>query len=63
LLSGRLAAALEGGYNLLAQAEAVAAEIRAFGGEVPQVGGTDPGVARRIEEVKKIQSSYWNCFS
>jgi acetoin utilization deacetylase AcuC-like enzyme len=60
---GRLAAALEGGYNLLAQAEAVVAEIRAFGGEVPQVGGTDPGVARRIDEVKEIQSSYWNCFS
>jgi acetoin utilization deacetylase AcuC-like enzyme len=60
---GRLAAALEGGYNLQAQAEAVVAEIRAFGGEVPQVGGTDTGVARRIEEIKNIQSSYWSCFS
>ena len=60
---GRLAAALEGGYNLEAQAEAIVAEIKAFGGEAAQVRGTDPGVARRIEEVKKIQSSYWNCFS
>ena len=60
---GRLAASLEGGYNLRAQAEAVVAEIKAFGGEVPQLGGTDPVVARRIEEVKKIQSRYWNCFS
>jgi acetoin utilization deacetylase AcuC-like enzyme len=60
---GRLAATLEGGYNLQAQAEAVVAEIRAFGGEAAQVRGTDTGVVRIIEEVKKIQSSYWNCFS
>ncbi|HUS75839.1 MAG TPA: histone deacetylase [Methanothrix sp.] len=60
---GMLAASLEGGYNLQAQAEAVVAEIKAFGGEVPQVIGTDPNVVRRIEEVIKIQSSYWNCFS
>lgn len=59
---GRLAAALEGGYNLKAQAEAVVAEIRAFGGQVPQISGTDAGVARRIEEVKRIQSAYWSCF-
>ncbi|MDQ1260942.1 MAG: hypothetical protein QG575_123 [Euryarchaeota archaeon] len=60
---GRLAATLEGGYNLQAQAEAVVAEIRAFSGDGPQVGGTDTGVVGRIDEVKKIQSSYWNCFS
>jgi acetoin utilization deacetylase AcuC-like enzyme len=60
---GRLAATLEGGYNLGAQAEAVVAEIRAFGGDAAQINGTDPSVVRRIEEVKKIQSSYWNCFS
>ncbi len=60
---GRLAACLEGGYNLQAQAEAVVAEIKAFGGEATEVEGTDPGVARRIEEVIKIQSHYWNCFS
>ena len=60
---GRLAAALEGGYNLQAQAEAVVAEIRAFGGEAAKVRGTDLSAAGRIEEVKKIQSRYWNCFS
>ncbi len=58
---GRLAATLEGGYNLKAQAEAVVAEIRAFGGEAAQIRGTDHSVAGRIEEVKKIQSRYWNC--
>ena len=59
---GRLAASLEGGYNLMAQAEAVVAEIRAFGGAVPQVKGTDTNVIRRIEEIKRIQSKYWKCF-
>ncbi|MCX6677330.1 MAG: hypothetical protein NTU95_05215 [Methanothrix sp.] len=58
-----MAAALEGGYNLEAQAEAVVAEIRAFGGEVPQIRGTDRSVAGRVEEVKEIQSRYWDCFS
>lgn len=60
---GRLAAILEGGYNLQAQAEAVVAEIKAFAGYVPQVRGADQNVARRIEEVKEIQSIYWDCFS
>jgi acetoin utilization deacetylase AcuC-like enzyme len=60
---GRLAASLEGGYNLLASAEAVVAEIRAFGGDVPVIRGTDMNVARRIDEVKKIQRRYWKCFS
>jgi acetoin utilization deacetylase AcuC-like enzyme len=59
---GRLAATLEGGYNLDAQAEAVVAELKAFQGEVPDVSGADLGIARRIEEVKKVQSAYWSCF-
>ena len=59
---GRLAATLEGGYNLQTQAEAIVAEIKAFQGEVPKVRGIDPKVAQRIEEVKKIQSAYWSCF-
>jgi len=58
---GRLAASLEGGYNLQAQAEAIVAELKAFGGSVPKVGGTDLKVAQRIEEIKKIQSTYWRC--
>jgi acetoin utilization deacetylase AcuC-like enzyme len=59
---GMLAATLEGGYNLEAQAEAVVSEIRAFQGSVPDVKGFDPAVAKRIEEVKKVQSAYWDCF-
>ncbi len=37
----RVAAVLEGGYNLSAQAEAIVAEIRAFQGEVPDISGFD----------------------
>jgi len=59
---GRLAATLEGGYNLEAQAEAVAAELKAFQGDVPEVSGVDPDIARRIVEVKKEQNAYWSCF-
>jgi acetoin utilization deacetylase AcuC-like enzyme len=59
---GRLAASLEGGYNLQAQADAIVAELKAFGGFVPEVSGTDLKVAQRIEEIKKIQSAYWKCF-
>lgn len=59
---GRLAATLEGGYNLEAQAEAVVAELKAFQGVVPDVSGIDPVIAKRIEEVKKVQRAYWDCF-
>jgi acetoin utilization deacetylase AcuC-like enzyme len=61
--AGRLAACLEGGYNLQAQADAVVAEIRAFGGTVPVVSGTDTKAMQRIDEVKNIQQKYWKCFS
>jgi acetoin utilization deacetylase AcuC-like enzyme len=62
---GRLVATLEGGYNLEAQAEAIAAELKAFQGNIPSIVGTvgtDPRIAQRINEVKKIHSAYWNCF-
>jgi acetoin utilization deacetylase AcuC-like enzyme len=59
---GKLVATLEGGYNLEAQAEAVVSELKAFQGEVPDVNGIDHIVAKRIEEVKKVQSAYWSCF-
>ncbi|VVB70997.1 Histone deacetylase domain protein [uncultured archaeon] len=59
---GKLAAVLEGGYNLQAQAEAIVSEIRAFQGTVPEVRGIDLKVAQRIEEIKKIQRAYWKCF-
>ena len=58
---GRVAASLEGGYNLDASAEAIVSELRAFGGDVPEIKGMDSSVARRIDEVKKIQSRYWKC--
>ncbi|WP_286858000.1 histone deacetylase family protein [Methanosaeta sp. UBA356] len=60
--NGRVAAVLEGGYNLSAQAEAIVAEIRAFQGEVPDISGFDPKVARRIDEIKSIHKAYWKCF-
>ena len=56
---GRIAASLEGGYNLQASAEAVVAVIRAFGGDVPAVTGTDINAASKIEEAKRIQGKYW----
>jgi acetoin utilization deacetylase AcuC-like enzyme len=59
---GRLAATLEGGYNLEAQAEAIVAELRAFQGVVPSISGIDTRAAQRIAEVKKIQSAYWKAF-
>ncbi|MFB3766299.1 MAG: histone deacetylase [Methanotrichaceae archaeon] len=59
---GRLAATLEGGYNLGAQADAVVSELKAFQGASCSIQGTDVKVVQRIEEIKKIQSRYWNCF-
>jgi acetoin utilization deacetylase AcuC-like enzyme len=59
---GKMALTLEGGYNLKAQAESVVSELRALQGVVPEIRGTDLDVARRIDEVKKIQSAYWDCF-
>jgi len=58
---GRLAAVLEGGYNLQAQSVAIVAEIKAFQGAGPSVEGFDPRVAGRIEEVKNVQAAYWSC--
>jgi acetoin utilization deacetylase AcuC-like enzyme len=59
---GKLAATLEGGYNLEAQAEAVVAELKAFQGVVPDVSGVDHSITGRIDEVKKAHSAYWSCF-
>jgi acetoin utilization deacetylase AcuC-like enzyme len=58
---GRLAAVLEGGYNLQAQSDAIVAEIEAFQGARSSVEGIDPRVAGRIEEVKNVQEVYWSC--
>ena len=59
---GKLAATLEGGYNLEAQAEAIVAELQAFQGDVPRVGGSDEKIAQRIAEVKTVHREYWSCF-
>lgn len=59
---GKIAATLEGGYNLAAQAEAVTAELKAFQGAAPKIQGVDTKVAERIDEVKRIQRAYWSCF-
>ena len=58
---GRLAAVLEGGYNLRAQSDAIVAEIKAFQGAPPHVEGFDPRVARIIDDVKNVQKDYWSC--
>jgi acetoin utilization deacetylase AcuC-like enzyme len=60
---GRLAATLEGGYNLEALSDATVAVLRAFSGEFPAVSlGRDARISGRIEEVRKIHSAYWSCF-
>jgi acetoin utilization deacetylase AcuC-like enzyme len=59
---GRIALTLEGGYNLEAQAEAIVAELKAFQGQVPSISGIDQRIIPKINEIKKIQSTYWTCF-
>jgi len=60
---GRLAATLEGGYNLDSLSDATVAVLRAFSGVFPEFSfGKDTHLAGRIEEIKKIQSAYWDCF-
>jgi len=60
---GRMVATLEGGYNLEALSDSIVAVLRAFQGEVVQEGGDDTRAAQRIEEVKRVQRAYWDCFS
>ncbi|NPV61459.1 MAG: histone deacetylase [Methanotrichaceae archaeon] len=60
---GRVAATLEGGYNLEAQAGAVVAVLRSWQGGALQIKGVDLKVADRIKEVKRVQKPYWKCFS
>jgi len=60
---GRMVATLEGGYNLEALSDSVVAVLRAFQGEVVQGNGDDTRAAQRIEEVKRVQRAYWDCFS
>ncbi|HII06730.1 MAG TPA: histone deacetylase [Methanotrichaceae archaeon] len=61
---GRLVAALEGGYNLNALSDSIVAILRAFKGEALAqiVVEEDPRAAESIEDVKRAQRLYWNCF-
>ena len=60
---GRMVATLEGGYNLETLSDSIVAVLRAFQGEVVQGGGDDARAAQRIDEVKRVQRAYWDCFS
>lgn len=58
---GRIAAALEGGYDLNLLAHSVSAILEVFMGKVPEKKEYAPGarVRERLDEVKKVQSEFW----
>jgi len=58
---GKLAAVLEGGYDLGLLARCAAAIIQVLNGKGPEREKSAPGqrVRERIEEIKKIQSEFW----
>lgn len=61
--AGRLAAVLEGGYNIVLLPQCIASVLDVFmGKETPQKGQYTPGpqVRKRLDEVKKIQSQFWH---
>ncbi len=60
--SGKIAAVLEGGYDLKALAHSVATIIEVFMGREPERKETmlNPRVRQRLEEIKKFQSEYWH---
>ncbi len=60
--NGKVAAALEGGYDLSLLARSVGAVFEAFMGKEYETEHSDPGprVRERIEEVKKVQSDFWH---
>jgi acetoin utilization deacetylase AcuC-like enzyme len=60
--SGRLAAVLEGGYNLVNLERSVAAVLDVFMGKEPQrnVPNPHPKVRERLDQVKKFQSQFWH---
>ncbi len=60
---GKVAAALEGGYDLGLLARSVAAVLGVFmGKETGKREAAEPGakVRERLEQVKKVQSKYWH---
>ena len=59
----KIAAALEGGYDLDLLARSVAAVIRVFMGSEPEKRGLvkpDQRVKERLEQIKKVQRQYWH---
>ena len=58
---GRLALALEGGYNLPALARSVEATLRALADEqAPEVGGTTAQAEEMVERALAVQRRYWH---
>ena len=61
---GRVVLTLEGGYNLYAIAESTLSVFNSLladtGEQQEGVGGTSGQVTKRIEEIKEVQSEYWN---
>ncbi|MBU4220319.1 MAG: histone deacetylase [Euryarchaeota archaeon] len=60
--SGRLAAVLEGGYNLVVLDRSVAEVLEVFMGKEPQrkAANPDPKVRERLDQVKTVQSQFWH---
>jgi len=61
--AGKLAAVLEGGYNTVLLPQAIASVLEVFMGKEPMQKGQStphPQVRKRLDEVKKVQSRFWN---
>ncbi len=61
--AGRLVAVLEGGYNTVILPHAISSVLEVFMGREPMQKGRstpDPQVRKRLDEVKKVQSLFWN---
>lgn len=58
---GKIAAVLEGGYDLRLLAHSAAAIIEVFMGKEPVRVPVklSPGIRKRLDEVKRVQSEYW----
>ncbi|HEY9206578.1 MAG TPA: histone deacetylase [Candidatus Methanoperedens sp.] len=61
--NGKVVATLEGGYDLRLLASSVAAVLEVFMGREPvgeKILKPGPRVRDRLDEIKKVQSQYWN---
>ncbi|MDD5616801.1 MAG: histone deacetylase, partial [Candidatus Methanoperedens sp.] len=60
---GKLAAVLEGGYNIVLLPQSIASVLEVFMGKEPlrrDESTLSPQVRDRLEEVKKVQSRFWH---